>query len=81
MTTREKLLDYILKNCPQEYHGKEYWLGVKMTPHQPMIFINKVTKEGVETNEGFYDWEGCSGQVISTIYQRMKLNEHKAGLA
>lgn len=71
------MLEYILEQCPQEYNGKENWLGVKMSPHSPMMFINKVTKEGIETNEGFYDWDGCSKEVIGTIYQRMRLNEKK----
>lgn len=70
------MIEYILTQVPKKFCGKENWLGVKMSPHSPMIFINSVTKEGVETNEGFYKWEQCSRQIIGTIYQRLKLLEH-----
>lgn len=69
-------LDYILSvDLPKEFRGKENWLGVKMSPHTPMLFINKVTREGVETNAGSFTWDKCSTNIINTIYQRLKLNE------
>lgn len=69
------MLNFIISKSPQEFYNRENWLGFKMSPHQPMIFINSVSKDGVETNEGFYEWRQCSINIISTIYQRLKLNE------
>ena len=68
-------LDYILTQCPAEFHGKQNWLGFKATPHTPMRFINQVTAEGVKTNEGFYNWDEVDQKTIQTIYQRLKWNE------
>lgn len=70
---KKQMVEYILTQCPKEFHGKENWLGVKMSPHSPMIFINKVSADGVKTNEGNYTWGQCSQEIISTIYQRLKL--------
>lgn len=70
------MIEYILTQVPKRFSGKENWLGVKMTPHTPMIFINEITEDGVETNEGFYEWSQCNRQIIGTIYQRLKLLEH-----
>ena len=69
------MLDYILSQCPQEFRGKENWLGYKLTPHTPMKFINKITSEGIETNQGNYTWDKVDKNTLGTIYQRLKLNE------
>jgi hypothetical protein len=74
---REEMIEYIKTQAPKEFRGKENWLGVKMSPHQSMEFINKVTAEGVVTNAGQYSWSECSQQIISTIYQRLKLSDRK----
>lgn len=71
-------LEYILTKCPQEFGGKENWLGFKATPHTPMRFINRITIEGVKTNEGFFKWSEVGQQTIQTIYQRLKLLEYEA---
>lgn len=69
------IIEYILSQVPKDFNGKANWLGVKMSPHTPMTFINKITATHVYTNEGKYPWEQCSNKVILTIYQRLKLNE------
>lgn len=69
------MIEYILSKCPVKFSGKENWLGFKASPHTPMRFINEVTSEGVKTNEGFYEWSKVDQMTISTIYQRLKLNE------
>ena len=68
-------LEYILTQVPKSFGGKENWLGFKTTPHTPMRFINEITKEGVKTNEGFYNWDEVGEKTIQTIYQRLKWNE------
>ena len=75
MTVTERQLQYILTQCPAEFHGKETWLGFKATPHTPMRFINKVTADGIKTNEGEFKWSQVDDRTIATIYQRLKLNE------
>lgn len=70
----KKTIEYILSQCPKSFNGNNK-LYFKMTPHTPMLFINKVTEEGVETNNGFYAWSECSQSIINTLYQRLKLNE------
>ena len=72
---KERMIKYIITQCPKEFNGRENWLGVKMTPHTPMIFVNGITEDGVETNEGFYQYQDCSQAIISTIYQRLKLHD------
>lgn len=67
-------MDYIFTQIPAEF-SKSEWLGIKMSPHSKMIFINKVSNDGIETSEGLKSWPQCSDQIISTIYQRLKLNE------
>lgn len=71
----DQVIDYILSQVPCSFYGKENWLGVKMSPHTPMTFVNKITATHVYTNEGEYCWEECPREVIQTIYQRLKLNE------
>lgn len=73
---RTNMINYIMTKVPASFSGKENWLGVKMSPHQSMEFINLVTDQGVVTNRGSYRWDFCSQEIISTIYQRLKLNEH-----
>jgi hypothetical protein len=75
MTITEQQLVYILPRCPQEFRGKDNWLGYKKTPHTPLVFINKITTEGVATNEGFKSWLEQPAEAIATIYQRLKINE------
>lgn len=72
---RDEMLAYIKTRVPVAFSGKQNWLGFKMSPHLPMEFINKVTIEGVETSITKYSWDECSQQIISTIYQRLKLND------
>lgn len=71
---KEKMIAYILTQAPIKF-GKENWLGLKTSPHQPMIFINEIDFDGVTTNQGYYTWKQCTQETISTIYQRLKLNE------
>lgn len=71
----EEVIKYILGKTPQTFFGKSNWLGVKMSPHSEMIFINKITATGIETNKGEYSWCNCPKEIINTIYQRLKLNE------
>ena len=69
------MIGYILTQCPAEFSGKDNWLGFKATPHTPMRFINKVTTDGIETNEGKFKWDEVNQMTLSTIYQRLKLNK------
>lgn len=69
------MIPYILTKTPAKFGGKDNWLGVKMSPHLPMEFINEVTELGVKTNKGFFYWSQCPSEVIQTIYQRLKLKE------
>lgn len=68
-------LQYILTKVPAKFGGKDNWLGVKMSPHSSMEFINEVDKDGVKTNVTRYAWDECPQSIIATIYQRMKLDE------
>lgn len=67
------MISFILSNAPVKFGGKENWLGVKMSPHQSMEFINKVEQSGITTSVTNYSWDECSDEVIATIYQRLKL--------
>lgn len=71
----DSTMEYILTQVPASFGGKENWLGFKATPHTPMRFINEVTKEGVKTNEGFYEWNKVDTMTKNTVYQRLKWNE------
>lgn len=72
---RDAQLKYILTKVPASFGGKDNWLGVKMSPHTSMEFINEVDADGVKTNYTRYAWDECSNEIIATIYQRLKLNE------
>lgn len=75
---RERMLQFILTQVPVEF-GRADWLGVKMSPHTAMIFINRVEKAGIQSNFGFFTWNDCRQEIISTVYQRLKLNEKLHG--
>lgn len=58
MTVREDMISFILAKTPLTY-SKENWLGVKLSPHQSIEFINKIDSEGVVTNRRAYSWGQC----------------------
>lgn len=70
---RSEMISFILSKTPVNFGGKDDWLGVKMSPHQPFEFINKIGKGGIETSVTKYSWDECHNEVIQTIYQRLKL--------
>jgi hypothetical protein len=70
---RQEMISFILSKIPINFGGKDNWLGVKMSPHQSMEFINKVEETGITTSVTRYSWDECSDPVIQTIYQRVKL--------
>jgi len=72
---RDDMLDYIKTRLPVKFSGKQNWLGFKMSPHKSMEFINNVTESGIETSVAKYSWDECTQEIISTIYQRLKLND------
>lgn len=47
---RSRMLEYVSSKAPREFRGKENWLGLRMSPHSPMCFINNITSDGVETS-------------------------------
>lgn len=70
------MLEYILTQVPVVISGtKKDWLMCKMSPHSPPVFINKIMANGIETNQGFFEWDKVSEPVLQTIYQRLKLLE------
>lgn len=74
MTVTERQIDWIRsQSLPVRFYGKENWLGFKLTPHTPMMFINEVNADGVKTNTGTIPWDQMPAAAVATIYQRMKL--------
>ena len=70
------MLKYILTQVPITISGtKKDWLMCKMSPHSQPMFINKINRNGIETNQGFFEWDKVSEPVLQTIYQRLKWNE------
>lgn len=72
---RSDMIYYILSKTPVSFGGKDNWLGVKMSPHQSMEFINKIEDHGITTSVTKYSWDECPNPVIQTIYQRIRLLE------
>lgn len=75
---RSDMIHFILTKTPLTFRGKENWLGVKMSPHQSMEFINEITEDGIKTSCSQYAFDECPDEIIATIYQRLKLIESRS---